>query len=136
MPTLDILAALEDHLPTKRRVDVEGWPVPVWVWRLDYKAILEVSKLPRETEVERAEFGHRLVAMAIGDEDAPGTFDNERGQDWLRRHPIATLHLYEVAQDFNELTGPSQARAKKSMGSAGSSTSVENSESNIPDDCL
>ncbi|HBE71239.1 MAG TPA: hypothetical protein DDW52_24090 [Planctomycetaceae bacterium] len=136
MPTLDILAALEEHLPTKRRVDVDGWPVPVWVWRLDYTAILEISKLPRDSEEQMAQYGHRLVAMAIGDEEAPGTFDNERGQDWLTRHPMAALHLAKVAQEFNELTGPSEDRAKKSESSELSTTSVGSSGSDTPDDCL
>lgn len=136
MTTVDILAALEGEMPTSRRIDVDGWPVPVWVWRLEYPQILEAAKLPRESESEMAEYGLRLVAMAIGDETEPGTFDNERGQQWLRRNPMAALHLAKVVQEFNELNGPSDERLKKSNASEDSSTCVETSESNTQDGCM
>lgn len=134
--SIDILTALEDEFPIKRRIDVEGWPVPVWVWRLEYEHILEAAKLPRDSEAEMADYGLRLVEMAIGSEEAPGTFANERGRAWLKRNAMAALHLAKAVQDFNELSGPSGDRIKKSEPSADCSTSAETLESDTQDDSL
>lgn len=115
-PLLDLLDALEDALPIKRRVDVAGWPRPVWVWRLELCQIVDLNskrKLIDEGERGAQEWGLEVLAHALGDAGAPGTFATARGRSWLRRQPEAFANLLPIALEFNELSGPSADRKKK-----------------------
>lgn len=125
-----LLEVLEDALPIKRQVNVEGWPRPVWIWRLELPQILDLQrKRPLLEEDERgvAEFGIELLAMSLGDSNAPGEFRSARGRSWLRRQVEAVSRLIPLALEFNEINGPSDRRKKKSETANGgeiSSTSA------------
>lgn len=125
MATIDILAALEEEFPIKRQVNVEGWPVPIWVWRLEAEHVVAIHQLPRETDADRLEFASRLIEVGIGDEDSPGVFNSQRGRAWLARHPHVQLELMQLVASFNELDAPSEDREKKLEPSADSSISAE-----------
>lgn len=135
-----LLAALEDALPIKRQVNISGWPRPVWVWRLELYQLVELNqrrKLLNEDTKGVQEWGLELLAMCLGDEGAPGTFANAKGRSWLRRQPEAVALLIPIAIEFNELTGPSDARKKKLATPAAPApclTSAALSESLTPDD--
>lgn len=118
-----LIAELEEELPVKRQVNVEGWPRPVWVWKITLEQIQELSKLPRETSQQVEAYGLKLLSYSLGDESAPAGFATARSQNWLRRQALACLELIRVAQEFNELAGPSEERKKKSR------TAEENSSS-------
>lgn len=138
-PVADLLNELEQALPVKRQVNVEGWPRPVWIWRLELAQIIELNKkrkLLSEGDRGRQEWALELLAMCLGDANAPGAFATAQGRNWLRRQPEAVVKLSNEAQVFNELTGPSSDRKKKSEAASDSSTSAEPSESSIPDDSL
>lgn len=130
-PMLGLLDVLEESLPIKRRIDIEGWPRPVWVWRLELCQIVELNakrKLLSEGERGAQEWGIELLAMALGDAGAPGTFASARGRSWLRRQPEAVARLIPIAAQFNELSAPSEERKKKSPAAPEpepSSTSAE-----------
>jgi hypothetical protein len=113
-PLLDIL---EDALPIKREIVIEGWPRPVWVWRLELPQIMDLSRkrsLAIEDERGVAEWGIELLVMCLGDEGAPGTFASARGRSWLRRQGEALGLLIPLAVEFNELTKAHAERKKKS----------------------
>ena len=112
-----LLEALEEALPTSRRIDIDGWPRPVWVWRLELCQVLALNAkrgLMNEGEKGFQEWGVELLAMCLGDANAPGVFASARGRSWLRRQPEAVAKLIPVAAQFNELSGPSEERKKKS----------------------
>ncbi len=138
-PHVGLLAALEEALPIKRRVDVSGWPRPVWVWKLELYQVVELNKrrkLLTEDTKGIQEWGLELLAMSLGDEGAPGTFANAHGRSWLRRQPEAVARLIPIAIAFCELSGPSEERKKKSPNQKTpepSSISAEPSESNTLD---
>lgn len=115
--TLGLLEALEEAMPIKRRIDIDGWPRPVWVWRLELAQILDLQSkraLMKDGQRGFQEWGIELLAMCLGDEGAPGSFASARGRSWLRRQPEAITQLIPVAAQFNELSGPSEDRKKKS----------------------
>lgn len=136
-PISDLLTALEDAIPVKRQVNVEGWPRPVWIWRLTLAQIIDLNKkrkLLTEGESGLQEFFLELLAHSLGDSNAPGAFATAHGRNWLRRQPNAVIELGTAARDFNEMGGPSADRKKESSQPSTSSPSVESSESDTLDD--
>ena len=112
----DLLDVLEQELPIKRRVDVSGWPRPVWIWRMELAQIVQLNdrrSLLADGERGKQEWGLEVLAAALGDEGAPGTFSTARGRSWLRRQPEAFTALLPLVLEFNELSGPSEDRKKK-----------------------
>lgn len=130
---IDLLGLLEDQFPVKREIQVEGWPAGVFMWRLDVDDILELNAMPRETYPQMAAQSVRLCQLSLGDVDGPGLFDNERGQSWLAKHPLVLTTLAKAIREFNELSGPSEERKKKSETNESSdcSDSPENSDTGI-----
>ena len=100
-----LLDVLEAMLPIKRRVEVEGWPRPVWVWRLEVSQLSELSetRLLEDGPRGAAELSIELLTMCLGDEAAPGVFRSARGRSWLRRQFEAFGRLLPVALEFNGL---------------------------------
>lgn len=111
---IDLLEKLEERFPVKRELQIEGWPAGVFMWRLDAASIMELQSLPHSTYPEIAHYSIRLCQLALGDENGPGLFDNERGHSWLSKNPLAMTTLAKAVREFNELTGPSEERKKKS----------------------
>lgn len=114
-----LLDVLEEALPIKREIKVDGWPEErsVWIWRLELSQILELNrkrKLLTEDERGVSEFGIELLVMCLGDRTAPGVFQSARGRSWLRRQPEAVSMLIPIAMEFNEINGPHPDRKKKS----------------------
>lgn len=109
----DLLNELEDGIPIKRELRVEGWPV-LWIWRLTPEQIFEIATSPHETPEQLVEHSLKLIGFSVGDEHKPGIFATERGRAWLSRQPNAILELAAVVREFNELGGPSEGRKKKS----------------------
>ena len=133
----DLLDSLEEANPTKRQVNVEGWPRPVWIWKITLTQVIELNKkrkLLTEGESGLQEFFLELLAYSLGDEGAPGAFATPRGRNWLRRQPAAVVELGTAARDFNEMGGPSADRKKESSQLSTSSPSVESLESDTLDD--
>jgi hypothetical protein len=136
-PISDLLDALEEALPIKRQANVEGWPRPVWIWRLELAQLVQLNqkrKLLADGERGIQEYFLELLACCLGDENAPGAFATARGRNWLRRNPMAVIQLGEAARDFNELGGPAPDRKKKSPEPCPSSSLPEPSESDTLDD--
>lgn len=129
--TRTLLQALEDALPIKRQVNIEGWPRPVWIWRLELPQLLDLNRkvaLLSEGDKGKAEYGLELLVMCLGDEGAPGSFASARGRSWLRRQAEAVTKLIPLALDFNEVTGPSADRKKKSVAATSEDSSPLPSE--------
>lgn len=117
MDSRPLLEILQDALPIKRQVNIEGWPRPAWIWRLELPQLLELNRkhaLFADGERGRAEWGIELLVMCLGDEGAPGAFQSAAGRSWLRRQCEAVMLLIDVAVEFNELNGASPERKKKS----------------------
>ncbi len=74
------------------------------------------------------EFGLRLIGMAVGDENGPGVFDNDRARAFLRRQPNIVMALSNAVQEFNELNGPSDERKKSSEPMKSFETSLPSQE--------
>ena len=110
-PTL--LEVLEEALPIKRRVDIDGWPRPVWIWRLELSQLLELSgsQLVKEGTRGTTEWGVELLTMCLGDSGAPGAFRSAAGRSWLRRQGEAIALLMPIACEFNGLTKASEPMA-------------------------
>ncbi len=112
-----LLEILEDALPIKRQINIEGWPRPVWIWRLELPQILELQRkrsLISEGDRGIAEWGIELLVMCLGDAGAPGAFQSAAGRSWLRRQVEAIGVLIPIAIEFNELNSPHPDRKKKS----------------------
>lgn len=137
MTTLSLLDQLEEKFPVCRQVNIEG--MTVWVWRLDIEEVLRIASLSSGAQGNSGliDVGIECCVAGVGDESGPGAFNSERGRRWLRLHPNAVLELSKAVQDFNELSGPSEDRKKKSESPPSSedySTCVEILESSIQDD--
>jgi hypothetical protein len=114
--TRPLLDVLEDALPIKRQVNIEGWPRTPWIWRLEITQILELQRkraLATEGDRGAAEWGIELLTLCLGDEQAPGAFQSARGRSWLRRQAEAVTLLIRLAIEFNEISGPHPDRKKK-----------------------
>jgi hypothetical protein len=135
----ELLAELMADRPVKRRVTVEAWNKTLWVWRLETAELLRLSRLPRTNDAEIAAYSVEICVAGVGTEEAVGCFDCAAGREWLSRQGEAMLLLAKAVQDFNELTGPSDERKKKSatmLTCDAASTYAEPSGSSTPDDCL
>jgi hypothetical protein len=135
----ELLAELMADRPVKRPVTVEAWNKTLWVWRLDTAELLRISKMPRKTNEEIAAYSVEICVAGVGTEEAVGCFDCAAGREWLSRQGEAMLLLAKAVQDFNELTGPSDERKKKSatmQTSDAASSYAGASGSSTPDDCL
>lgn len=138
----ELFAALNEALPVKREIQVDGWPRSVWIWRLTLPQILELhEKFPnglRDGEADQsAKLFLKLLAMCLGDANAPGSFATAAAQNWLERQPEALIQLGRAAMEFSELAGPSADRKKKSETTSNSehcTTSAATSESDTLDD--
>ncbi len=130
---MNLLDILEAEYPVNRLIKIDG-RIDAYVWRLETDQIQQIVNLPRDNPIELAV---ETVVIGIGDASGPGSFNSERGRTWLRTHPTALLSLASTVQEFNELTGPSDARKKKSetmTESEDSSTSACDSELDTLDD--
>lgn len=137
MSVEELIAELEAAVPIKRQVNVEGWPRPVWIWKLTTEQLLELNTFPRGTPKEVSAYSLRLLAYCLGDENAPAGFGSASGQAWLSRQPMAVIELTRAAQQFNELHGPNDDRKKKSETTSACepcSTSAVTCESDTLDD--
>jgi hypothetical protein len=111
---IDLLAKLFEEFPVKRKINVEGFPDGFYLWRLEPQQIFELMKIPHATAEDMVPYALRECQLGIGDEVGPGVFDNEHGAKWLLTHPQAMTALAKAVREFNELTGPSEERKKKS----------------------
>lgn len=112
-----LLDVLEDALPIKRQLNIDGWPRTPWIWRLELPQIIDLQRkrsLAAEDERGAVEWGIELLVLCLGDENAPGTFASARGRSWLRRQAEALGMLVPLAIEFNELKGAHPDRKKKS----------------------
>lgn len=111
---IELLAALEVAFPVKRKLEIEGWPGGLYLWRLESQQVFELMRLPHASAEEMIPYSLRECQLGIGDENGPGVFDNERGRSWLLRHPSQMVDLAKAVREFNELCGASEERKKKS----------------------
>jgi hypothetical protein len=135
----NLLAELMADVPVKRQVNVEGWPRPVWIWKLDTAGLLKITTLPHETTEQIVAYSLALCELCVGDELGPGMFASDTGRAWLSRQGSAVLELSQAVQEFLELSGPGADRKKKSetpTSSDAASNCANSSESRILDDCL
>lgn len=115
-----LLDLLETALPIKRKIEIEGWPKPVWVWKLELSQLVELSaRLQDEGQKGRTEWMIELLALCLGDEGAPGVFRSARGRSWLLRQGEVLAMLVEAACDFNNLSKPQLEASQVATGSAG-----------------
>lgn len=132
MTTIDLLAALEEQFPISRQINIDGFPHPLWLWRIEIDSLTELLALPRETQSEQIRFGAAVCAKGIGNEKGERIFDCDRGRLWLNTHPIATAELAKAVFDFNELEEPNEDRKKKSETADSSNVSLNSaSESEL-----
>lgn len=146
--SLDLISQLEEQFPVSRQVNIEGFPKTLWVWRMETEQILAMagSGVSAGSDPSQiVEFGLRLIGMAIGDENGPGVFDNDRARAFLRRQPNIVMALSNAVQEFNELNGPSDERKKSSetmkdfetsspsQGESDSTTQNESSSDSAPE---
>lgn len=131
---LDLLTQLEEQFPSSRDVQVEWFPDLVRVHRMTFDQLMETTKLDRN---KSDQFALHLVTTLVTDTNDVHIFDRPRGVAWLVKHPQVLLELANLVQEFNELTGPSEDRKKKSETATDSdacSPSAETSESDTLDD--
>lgn len=137
MTTIDLLAALEEAFPISRQVNIDGFPHPLWVWKVELPELVKLIAEPRETQEEQLAVGLETCVLGVGDEQGNKIFDNERGRKWLSKNPMAVLTLAQAVHQLNEMDGPSDERKKKSASQTSSnacSNSAETSESDTLDD--
>lgn len=99
-------------------VDVEGWPRPVWIWKLELPQVLELSRsrLTADGMSGTAEWGLELLVLCLGDEGAPGAFRSAAGRNWLKRQGEAVANLLPIACEFNGFTKSTEQVSRETNG--------------------